>query len=220
MYAKILIQGKLEIVTGLHIGTGGTYSAIGTADSPVVRDVHDHLPIIPGSSLKGKIRTLLARKYCSTSKEPDNDTEEIKKLFGSKNKRGQLIFYDLFLNQDCLKELREQGIFSTTEVKFENTIDRLKASANPRQIERVIHGCEFDFNMIYDAEESETEAVENIRLLTEGMQLLQLDYLGGNGSRGYGKVKFKELTAQCMIGDISQGTVEKCTNLLKGVEGK
>ena len=217
MYAKILIQGKLEIVTGLHIGTGGTYSAIGTADSPVVRDVHDHLPMIPGSSLKGKIRTLLARKYCSALKEPDEDTEEIKKLFGSKNKRGKLIFNDLFLNRDCLKELRSQGIFSTTELKFENTIDRLKASANPRQIERVIRGCIFDFNMICDAE-SEPEAVENIRLLTEGMQLLQLDYLGGNGSRGYGKVRFTDLTARCMAGDISRDTVEKCTNLLKGVE--
>ena len=63
MFAKILIKGELETVTGLHIGTGGAYSAIGAADSPVIRDVITGAPMIPGSSLKGKIRSLLARKY-------------------------------------------------------------------------------------------------------------------------------------------------------------
>ena len=83
MYSKLIIQGKIETVTGLHIGTGNAYSAIGAADSPVIRDIKEHLPMIPGSSLKGKLRTLLAKKYCSEAKSPNEDNEEIKNLFGS-----------------------------------------------------------------------------------------------------------------------------------------
>ena len=56
MYAKIQITGKLKVETGLHIGGNGAFAAIGAVDSPVIRDTTSHLPMIPGSSLKGKIR--------------------------------------------------------------------------------------------------------------------------------------------------------------------
>ena len=144
MYTKLVIHGGLETVTGLHIGTGGSFSAIGAADSPVIRDVRDQLPMIPGSSLKGKLRTLLSRKYAPQAKNPSMDTEEIQNLFGSTSKRGSLLFSDMFLNRERLQELQDMGINNTAEVKFENSIDRHKAIANPRQIERVIRGCLFD----------------------------------------------------------------------------
>ena len=226
MYTKLLIQGKLKVLTGLHIGSGGSYSAIGTADSLVVRDVSSNQPMIPGSSLKGKIRTLLARKkvyYCQQnsgkkfSGTASDDTQDIIDLFGGSKKRGKLIFNDIFLNPAYVEKLYSLGIPSTTEVKFENTIDRISAVANPRQIERVIRDCEFDFNMICDAESAE-DAENSIRLLTEGMQLLQLDYLGGNGSRGYGKVQFKELSVRCAVGELQAEDVTKLEEILKGVE--
>lgn len=217
MYAKLLITGKLEILTGLHIGTGGSYSAIGAADSPVIRDARTHLPMIPGSSLKGKLRTLLARQYSPKANEPSGDSQEILNLFGGTSQRGRLIFNDIFLNPDCVEELRSLGVMSTTEVKFENGIRRLSATATPRQIERVIRGCIFDFDMICDVD-SEEDAKKSLALLAEGMQLLQLDYLGGNGSRGYGKVKFNELTVRCMTGGLSDAAVASCEELLKGVE--
>ena len=217
MYAKLLIEGKMEILTGLHIGTGGSYSAIGAADSPVIRDARSHLPMIPGSSLKGKIRTLLARQYSPLAGDPNDDEKEIIDLLGGKSKRGKLIFNDLFLNQSCLEELRSQGIMSTTEVKFENSINRLSAVANPRQIERVIRGCEFDFDMICDAESAE-DAEQSIKLLAEGIKLLQLDYLGGSGSRGYGKVRFKELSVKCAVGELPEDAVTKCEEILKGAQ--
>ena len=217
MYAKLVIEGKLEILTGLHIGTGGSYSAIGAADSPVIRDARSHLPMIPGSSLKGKIRTLLARQYSPKAKGPKDDDERIIDLFGGTSKRGKLIFNDLFLDPVCLEELRSLGIMSTTEVKFENGINRLSAVANPRQIERVIRGCIFDFDMICDAESAE-DAEKSIRLLAEGIQLLQLDYLGGSGSRGYGKVQFKDLTIRCVTGGLPESAVKTCEDILKGVE--
>ena len=217
MYSKILIKGIIENTTGLHIGTGGEYSAIGTADLPVVRDVIKHLPMIPGSSLKGKIRTLLARKYNPNGKSHFEDPQSIVELFGGKKQRGALIFSDLFINSSFLDELREIGIYSTTEIKFENTINRMTSVANPRQIERVIRGCKFDLDMICDVKSSE-EAVKYISLLAEGFKLLQLDYLGGSGSRGYGRVRFSELEAKCVLGELPADIMEKCNAILKGVE--
>lgn len=67
MYGKILIQCDLIVRTGMHIGASGAFSAIGAVDSPVVRDTLTGNPIVPGSSLKGKLRTLLARSFPVTS---------------------------------------------------------------------------------------------------------------------------------------------------------
>ena len=64
MYGKILIRCDLEVRTGMHIGGSSAFSAIGAVDSPVVRDPYTGYPIVPGSSLKGKLRTLLARSTC------------------------------------------------------------------------------------------------------------------------------------------------------------
>ena len=71
-----------------------------------------------------------------------------------------------------------------TEIKFENTINRATAVANPRQIERVFRGTSFGLDMIYEAEKQE-EIVDDLSVLAEGMKLIQYDYLGGNGSRCY-----------------------------------
>ena len=63
MFAKIEITGTIEVVSGLHIGTSNAFSAIGAIDSYVIRDVYNNYPMIPGSSLKGKMRSLLAKRY-------------------------------------------------------------------------------------------------------------------------------------------------------------
>ena len=53
------IKGKIVLKTGLHIGAGSDEIHIGGIDTPVVKDPLKGWPYIPGSSLKGKIRTLL-----------------------------------------------------------------------------------------------------------------------------------------------------------------
>ena len=86
-----------------------------------------------------------------------------------------------------------------TEVKYENTINRVTAVANPRQIERVLRGSEFEFRLVYNledvgGEDKLSEAREDFELLAQGFRLLQLDYLGGHGSRGYGKVALHDFS--------------------------
>ncbi|MCI9388897.1 MAG: type III-A CRISPR-associated RAMP protein Csm3 [Lachnospiraceae bacterium] len=223
MYAKIQITGSLEVKTGMHIGGSSVFAAIGAVDSPVIKDAQTpHLPIIPGSSLKGKLRTLLAKKYNTTVGKPDDDAACLTRLFGCA-KKGQvqasrLLISDMFLNN--AKELKAQGLQGMTEVKFENTISRTTAVANPRQIERVIRGTLFDVDMIYEVydgteKRDENETIEDISLLAEGLKLIQYDYLGGHGSRGYGKIAFHDLQAETVVGTLPDGVLEKCNQILQ-----
>ena len=158
MYAKIQITGTIEAVTGMHIGGSSAFSAIGAVDSPIIKDIKTNNPMIPGSSLKGKMRTLLAKKYNSQVGEPDDDDERITSLFGSAKKKNikpsRVLFSDMILeNWD---ELKRYGLTSRTEVKFENSIKRTTGVANPRQIERAVRGSKFPLDIIYEVKDEET----------------------------------------------------------------
>lgn len=207
MFSKIQITGTIEVVTGMHIGGSDAFAAIGAIDSPVIIDPLSRKPIIPGSSLKGKIRALLAKAYNPTVVNHNDDSEKISRLFGSsannKLMTSRLIFSDMIL--DNYDELHSKGLDSITEVKFENTISRTTSVANPRQIERVIRGSKFKLNIIYDVlEDYQDQALDDIKILVEGMKLLQYDYLGGGGTRGNGKIKFSNVTADTVIGELPQ----------------
>lgn len=220
MYAKIQITGDIEVVTGMHIGGSSAFAAIGAVDSPVIKDVRTNLPMIPGSSIKGKMRSLLAKMYNENvvAEKPDEDNERLTRLFGSAKKdhvkASRIIMSDMIMkNRD---ELRKQGLESMTEVKFENTINRISAVANPRQIERAVRGSKFELDFLYEVVE-ENEILEDFQVLADGMKLLQFDYLGGHGTRGYGKIKFNQLEASVVIGDVPDDIMEKCNEQLKGV---
>ncbi len=216
MFAKMEISGKIEVVSGLHIGGSEAFAAIGAIDSPVIRDAYSDMPMIPGSSLKGKIRSLLWKRYPNgVERTPNDDVEEILRLFGSSEKKkirnSRLIFSDSTMEN--WEELKRLGVQSQTEAKYENTINRMTSEANPRQIERVVRGAVFPLSIVYNAEK-ETEIVEDIQLLKEGMTLLTYDYLGGNGSRGYGKVRFADLDVSVVVGDVPEDILKKCCKII------
>ena len=223
MFVKLEITGTLEVLTGMHIGGSSAFAAIGAVDSPVVRDTFSDQPMIPGSSLKGKMRALLAQKYNDRKHLPDSyscedDDPRILRLFGSAKKnqiqRSRVLFRDMMLSN--MKELREYGLNSATEVKFENTISRMTAIANPRQIERVIPHTKFDLSIVYNVQEAD-EVIPDLQLLAEGMQLLGFDYLGGHGSRGYGKVKSSDLQLRSVVGEIDHDLLTQCQQVFEGV---
>lgn len=217
MYGKIKITATIEVLTGMHIGGSNTFSAIGAVDSPVIRDPLSGNPIIPGSSLKGKMRTLLekALKQTINLSSPDEDEGEVKRLFGTSKKPiypSRLQFSDAFIIN--AEELKEIGV---TEVKFENAITRATSIANPRQIERVIRGTKFGFVLIYDAVALD-EINEDFSNIATALRLLQMDYLGGHGTRGYGKIKFSDFSVECVAGELSPEKVTELNNILKDVE--
>ncbi|MDR1834744.1 MAG: type III-A CRISPR-associated RAMP protein Csm3 [Fusobacteriaceae bacterium] len=218
MYGKLEITGIIEVKTGMHIGGTNEFAAIGAIDSPVVRDPLTKLPIIPGSSLKGKMRTLLAKQLAGGAlpQKPGKDPEKILRLFGASDSKdykiGRLIFSDMTLsNKD---DLQKRGARLETEVKFENTIDRLTAVANPRQIERVIRGAEFPLSIIYTLD-NEIEVVEDFQTIKDGFELLKYDYLGGHGSRGSGKIEIESIVIVPVVGEISEELVEKLQGIFE-----
>ena len=222
MFAKIEISGTIEIVTGLHIGGSSAFSAIGAVDSPVVMDTRTNQPMIPGSSLKGKMRALLAKQYnadiAKLANTADDDAECLTDLFGSAKakKESRILFTDMFLGN--LDELKRAGLTGATEVKFENSMSRMTAVANPRQRERVVRGAKFPMQLIYEYSDKidEETLLQDFRILKEGFMLLEYDYLGGSGSRGYGRIKFWDLYAEPVVGDVDDTLMEQCRAILEG----
>lgn len=197
---KIFIKAQVELVTGLHIGDNKESVEIGGLDNPVVRRKDNNQPYIPGSSIKGKMRCLLDQVY---GINPDGSCQNtggiIEKLFGaSENKKekyesipSRLIVRDAYLTEEWAEKLKnsEYTDMPYTEVKFENVINRVKGTAeHPRQIERVPAGAQFEFNFVINIFEGDDEE-KILKLFKKGIELLQDDYLGGSGSRGYGQIK-------------------------------
>ena len=198
---KIAIKGTITTVTGLHIGGSKSTMQIGGLDNIVVKTPHD-VPYIPGSSLKGKLRSLLVKKM-SGSKNEHDDPPEIQKLFGYQGRKkdenmqekephiSRLIFRDAYLREEQFKVDFNDCTLATdfTEEKYENVIDRKSGKAqHPRQMERVPAGVVFDFEIIMDIYEGDDKD-KMIDLLKQAFSLLEDDYLGGSGTRGYGKIK-------------------------------
>lgn len=189
---KIKIEYTIKVLTGLHIGGSSDNVEIGGIDNPVIK-LLDGQPYIPGSSLKGKIRSLLEQKAGAKNV---GDNVEINNLFGGggDTKPSKIIFRDAYLTADSIKELKNSTYLPMpyTENKYENVINRLTGKAeHPRQTERVPAGVEFKGEIILNIWDDDNK--DNLlQILNTGISLLENDYLGGSGSRGYGQVKFKE----------------------------
>ena len=191
---KIVIKSTLEVVTGLHIGGSKDNVEIGGIDNPVIKvATRKNQPYIPGSSLKGKMRSLLEQVKGATKVGANDD---VNNLFGyaSDNKPSKLIVRDAYLTETSTQELEKAPLdMPYTENKYENTIDRVKGKADhPRQSERVPAGAVFAVEMIVNVWEDDNQ--DNlIAMIEDAINLVENDYLGGSGSRGYGQVKFGKL---------------------------
>jgi len=206
------IKGKIILKTGLHIGAGDVEMHIGGTDNPVVKHPFTNEPYIPGSSLKGKVRSLLELKsglMHYTEGEPisvqylnsvQGDQKElatnILKLFGASGANAdstreigpaRVSFSDCYFTEEVRNKIN-RGEMVATEIKAENSINRITSTANPRFTERVPANVEFEFTITLKKFAGDSEKLEN--LLLEGLKLLELDALGGSGSRGYGRVSF------------------------------
>ncbi len=189
---KIRINTTIELLTGLHIGGNENNVEIGGIDKPVIKiATRKNQPYIPGSSLKGKLRCLL-EQIEGSAKVGGND--EINNLFGysGDNKPSKLIVRDAMLNSESEDQLRKCNNLDMpyTESKSENVIHRVNGTAeHPRQIERVPAGVSFDVEFVINVWDNDNEE-DLLNLLRKGINALENDYLGGNGSRGYGQIKF------------------------------
>jgi CRISPR-associated protein Csm3 len=211
------LWGKIETVTGMHIGGSGAGYEIGGVDQTVIRDVRGY-PYIPGSSLKGKMRSLLewSTGQIETGEDPksrkeiggvhgcDNPDCPVCRLFGSsavdKRRAGptRVLVRDANPDQatrDFMDWLQGEYGLLKVEVKTENSINRIKGSVDYglRSQERVHPGAKFEYEFVMSAFQVEGCRVEDADMakhLVEAMRLLEDSALGGGGSRGSGQIRF------------------------------
>lgn len=220
---KYIVTADIKLLTGLHIGGTDEGFDIGGLDNPVIKNAIDGVPYIPGSSLKGKMRSLLEWAHDCVHIEQDKKTKEFKAGPCNKpecNSKISIVFglaaeahgntlkdpekipgptrltvRDAFPDGKQVEKWdRELGEKIYTENKTENAIDRLTSRANPRNMERVPADSIFKAEFIYDVYRPEDR--QSLKLLFEGMMLLEDAYLGGGGTRGSGRVKFENIKVE------------------------
>lgn len=233
LYGRVILEGDIAALTGLHIGGSPGALAIGGVDLPVIRNPVNQEPYIPGSSLKGKMRSLWEKATgaqqnrgigkgvtihaCETKSEYTKCP--VCQIYGTLGQNEaafptRIVVRDAPLKPGSLENVRTDMPF--TEVKWEAAIDRVTSAATPRQIERVPAGAVFNpmqivFN-IYEA----GDFGRFLDVLT-ALQLVEDDYLGGQGSRGSGRVAFTGLKLTCKsTGNYQAGETKNLESLQDG----
>ncbi len=246
LLGKVVVAATIKAVTGLRIGAATSGLEIGGVDQPVLRDPITDKPYIPGSSLKGKLRSILTKAYglplqqlvrapvevwlhwcetnsdyrrcfvCPTFGQFPSGPGQTRYPFVTPTR---LIVRDAPL-LDELEVTDEEGRarrlrwsevetdLPYTEVKVEVALDIITAASNPRQMERVPAGALFGGRdlllfSVFDRLEHDGQVLidpqqdkERLRAIFLAMRLLEDDYLGASGTRGYGKVKFQNITVK------------------------
>jgi len=216
LLGRVFINANILAVSGLQIGGSGSGLEIGGVDKAVIRNPLNNRPYIPGSSLRGKMRSqtekklglpqnnLVGQATIHTCKKPEeyqkNGGCPVCIVFGvpasseaAFSQPSRLVVRDALLSDDSAKDLDNANTeLRFAEIKTEVTIDRVTSAATPRTIERVPAGALFGptelvFNIYEKAD------YNRLKTVIEAMQLVEDDYLGGGGSRGSGKIRFTDI---------------------------
>jgi CRISPR-associated protein Csm3 len=206
-YQKCTAQ--IHLLTGMHIGGPKETVKIGGIDNPVIRNPITNMPYIPGSSLKGRFRMSLELKYSDVSVEYSGGNEnKIKGVGPSENTNHESMVAILFGNAKPQKDreptrliFRDSNISSVSEdyvqgeEKIELKMDRESFKGykgQNRTQERIAAGAKFDFELMMRVFEGDNEEIFKSRV-EEAMKIVEAEFLGGSGTRGYGQVKFENI---------------------------
>ncbi len=212
LYGRVFINAEIEALSGLHIGGTGGDMDIGGVDKAVIRNPITRQPYVPGSSLRGKMRSQVEKitgaaqntrvgqirmHTCKT--EADYNAKNgcaVCHVFGISgddfSQPTRLIVRDASLTSDSVTALRNaQTDLAFVELKTEVAIDRVTSAASPRNMERVPAGSKFAVELVFSIYEAAD--INRLRTVVDALQLVEDDYLGGSGSRGSGKVQFKAI---------------------------
>jgi CRISPR-associated protein Csm3 len=199
------VEGTLECLTALHIGGSQDDLQIGGTDLPVIRHPVTLSPYIPGSSLKGKMRSELEKQLGKfggrNGEEPCGCADTgcpVCRIFGPHKNTGSELGPTRLLVRDAHLTLGGE-----IEIKTENVINRKTGAAeHPRKQERVAAGSKFhvEFKLqVYDLDENfkyrdfaGDKAL--LAVVQEALKSVEQTGLGAGTSRGSGKVRFLDLT--------------------------
>lgn len=206
---KIIVEGEITAMTGIAIGGSNSAMNIGGVDKGVIRNPINNQPYIPGSTLKGKMRSLIELRDGTIGDKPmgavkNGPSERAEamsvKLFGSasnddRQRPSRVVVRDAYLVDEQVKDgsdFFKNTDLPYTEVKTEVVIDRITSKAMPRQLERVPAGAKFSFEIVINIfeEDGNSKEEELMQNLFAAIRLVQDDYIGGSGSRGSGRIAF------------------------------
>jgi len=214
LYGRVILKANIKALTGLHIGGSSTGLEIGGIDKAVIRNPVDKHPYIPGSSLRGKMRSQTEKvmglrqnnKIGPVTIHTCKKEEEYKAnggcpvchVFGvpaeiDYSGPTRLVVRDVPLREESAAEMdRANTELCYAELKTEVAIDRVTSAASPRNIERVPAGAIFGpAELVFSIYEQADYA--RLKVVIDALQLVEDDYLGGSGSRGSGKVQFQDI---------------------------
>lgn len=214
------LEATIELVTGLHIGSGDAEMHIGGTDNPVLKHPHTNEPYIPGSSLKGKMRSLLEWRagVVAVSNGSPIGFKHLEKLDGEQKAQAETILKLFGISGGDKAEDRESAaarekIGPTRLAFWDCALDPawakgireqnlfLTEAKSENMINRISGTAEHPrntervpagakFNFRLTLKQLEGDGEDLLDTVLSGLKLLEFDGIGGSGSRGYGKIKF------------------------------
>lgn len=175
LWGVLKIEGTLECLTGLHVGSGPDGMELGGVSAQVVKHPLTYEPYVPGTSIRGRLRALLEKSlvmesgdgtsalsanyqadgegrifiHACKSFDPSAPMCPLCRLFGSPGAYpSAVIVRDAKLLGG---DIRRDSLI-VYEVKTESVLDRLTGASIPRAVERVPAGARFSFELVYRAE--------------------------------------------------------------------
>lgn len=230
LHGRVFITCNIKVVTGLHIGGSDEGIQIGGIDNTVIRNPFTQEPYIPGSSLRGKMRSELdkllglprnqriGQVWIHTCQNQDDYVRcDVCRVFGvpgslpGQEEYGgptRLVVRDVALTPQSKERLTAARLdLPYAEIKTEVAIDRVTSAATPRTMERVPAGAIFGpAQLVFSVYESGDFGL--LPRVVQALQLVEDSYLGGQGSRGSGQVRFTDVEISVRGGDQYAGPEE------------
>ena len=192
--------------SGLHIGGSQDELTIGGSDNPVIKSPANGRPYIPGSSLKGKMRSELEKQLGRFGREGNangsapcgcaRDNCPVCRVFGAHMNTGSQLGPSRIIVRDG--PLSSGG---RIENKSENVVNRMRGGAeHPRSNERVVEGSEFSMRIVLQVYDNDANFSYNSHqnggalqaVVADCLKLVEMTGLGGGVSRGSGAVSFHD----------------------------
>jgi CRISPR-associated protein Csm3 len=219
----IVMSADMHLRTGLRVGSSNDQTEIGGIENPIIKNPVNGEPYVPGSSIKGKLRSIMEWQFgkVGSNGKPCECAQTdcpVCRVFGIGGYKSnmdlgptRLIVRDALFTDDSREEyldyLEETGE-PPIEQKFENTIDRRKGSARlPRIMERIPAGFDMDFEVTFRVFNINEDAETDLKMYNELLRVikfLESDTLGGSGSRGYGRVEFRDVDLDFNFRELSE----------------
>jgi CRISPR-associated protein Csm3 len=203
------ITGVIHCLSGLRVGGSDELLQIGGTDLTCIKHPLTLKPYIPGSSIKGKMRSELEQKLGRFGGRDGNepcgcarDDCLVCRVFGPHKRATHALGPTRIVVRDAPCTLGGE-----TELKSENVIDRKTGTAlHPRKVERVVAGSEFSLRIgiqIWDLDDQMQYASRDkqqqkagaalVEFVKDGLRALQQTGLGSGVSKGSGEVEFRDL---------------------------